>query len=104
MAVTARFIGKIVPVNWVQDAGSKRPLSFAWDSQEHRVSSVLLKWDDYGFGQSAPKRRTWWMRRHRTYYHVLTEQGRVFELYYDRASKKPQWVLVKELDTTSGEH
>ncbi|QUL99096.1 MAG: hypothetical protein IMF26_03240 [Candidatus Fermentithermobacillus carboniphilus] len=92
-----RFIGKVVPVEVSQEIGFKRPVSFTWDSQVYRVTEILLKWEDYGFGQSPPKNRHWWLRRHRTYYHVLTDSGRIFELYYDRASKKPSWVLVKEI-------
>lgn len=92
------FIGEVVPVEWVQETGFKRPTSFKWNGRVYAVTEVLLKWDDYGFGSSPPKKRTWWMRRHRTCYHVLTDSGQVFEMYWDRSSPKKVWVLVKELE------
>lgn len=91
------FIGEPISMEWVQEVGFKRPVSFTWDGKLYVVKDILMKWDDYGFGASPPKRRTWWMRRHRTYYHVLTETGQVFEIYLDRASHKSVWVLVKEV-------
>lgn len=93
----AGFIGETVRVRWTQEVGYKRPTTITRDGEDIAVQEVLMKWEDHAFGQSPPKRRSWWLRRHRTYYRVRTVDGRVFELYLDRGAQKETWVLVKEV-------
>jgi hypothetical protein len=90
------FIGETVRVSWVQEVGYKRPTTITWNGQDLAVQEIIMKWDDHGFGQSPPKKRPWYLRRHRTYYRVKTGDGRVLELYLDRGAEKETWVLVKE--------
>jgi len=72
-----------------------KPVSFIWRKTEYRVVAVRHFWHDWGFARSAPK-KDWRTRRHRTYFHVHTEEGKVFEIYLDRANRsKPTWVLHK---------
>ena len=92
------FIGETVKVDWVQEVGFKRPASIAWSGETLAVKDVLMKWEDHGFGSSPPKKRPWYLRRHRTCYRVRTTEERVFEMYLDRGAQKETWVLVKEVD------
>jgi hypothetical protein len=94
---TSGFVGETVRVSWVQEIGYKRPTAIALSGGDLAVQEVLMKWEDHGFGQSPPKKRPWYLRRHRTYYRVKTGTGRVFELYLDRGAPKETWVLVKEI-------
>lgn len=71
------------------------PVSFVWRNKDYRVLAVKRSWHDWGFARSAPK-KDWRSRRHRTYFHVQIEDGRVFELYLDRADRSnPTWILHK---------
>jgi len=76
-----------------------RPVSFRWRDAEFKVERILRSWQDWGFPTGAPRRKNWRMRRHRNGFIVLTEEGRVFELYFDRKGPEPVWVLYRELDT-----
>jgi len=91
------FIGRPVEVEWVQEAGWKRPVTFVWDGRTWRVKAVVARWDDYGFGVAAPSRKKWYQRRHRTCYEVETEEGERFHLYLDRAGGRRHWVLLGRL-------
>lgn len=93
----AGFIGETVKVDWVQEIGFKRPVTINWSGGTLTVRDVLMKWEDHGFGNSPPKKRPWYLRRHRTYYRVGTADGRAFEMYLDRGAQKETWVLVKEI-------
>jgi len=75
-----------------------RPASFVWHGETFNVAEVLATWQDWGFSGGAPRRRTWRMRRHRTYFRVRTADERVFELYLDRGAKSLQWFLHSEQD------
>jgi len=73
------------------------PVSFVWRKKEYRVTSVRQSWQDWGFARSAPK-KDWRSRRHRTYFHVQTEDGTRFEVYLDRAARSgTTWILHKIL-------
>lgn len=87
------FIGREIRVEWVQEPGWKRPVALLWDGRTLRVSTVIARWDDYGFGLAAPRRKKWYHRRHRTWYEVETEGGDRFRLYMDRGGRG-SWVLV----------
>jgi hypothetical protein len=73
------------------------PVSFTWQGIEYRIAAVKHSWHDWGFPRAAPK-KDWRSRRHRTYFHVQIEDGRLFEIYLDRAHRgKPAWILHKVL-------
>ena len=71
------------------------PVSFTWREEEYQVAKVRRTWFDYTWGPMRPGRGRWWQRRHRTYYVVETQQGRIFEFYFDRGSDR--WILSREL-------
>jgi hypothetical protein len=74
------------------------PVSFIWREQEFQVKKVLRVWQDWGFPAGSPRRKTWRLRRHRTYFQVVTEDGRAFEIYLDRKGPELEWVLYREID------
>jgi hypothetical protein len=81
------------------DGVPAKPVSFVWRKKEYRIAEVKHSWQDWGFSRAAPK-KNWRSRRHRTYFHVLDECGRLLELYLDRANpNKPTWVLHKLLSS-----
>ncbi len=69
---------------------------FDWRGKKHEVAKVSETWQDYGFAGWMKKPR-WWQRRHKNFYRIETKEGRTFEIYCDRGSKKRVWVLLKEL-------
>ncbi|MDI6823861.1 MAG: DUF6504 family protein [Bacillota bacterium] len=97
LEISMEFIGRPVAVEWVQEAGWKRPVAFTWGGRTLRVQAVVARWDDYGFGLAAPARKKWYQRRHRTCYEVETEGGERFRLYLDRAGGRRRWVLVSRI-------
>jgi len=87
------FIGEKITV--CSEGIPAKPVSFVWRKKEYRVATVRHVWQDWGFPRSAPK-KDWRTRRHRTYFHIQIEDGRVFEIYLDRANRsKPMWILHK---------
>lgn len=79
-----RFFGK--PVKVTVGGTLRQPQSFTLAQREYTVVEVLAVWADSGFGKLPLKRRRWWMRHHRTCYRVRTEEGEVYDLYYDRGT------------------
>jgi hypothetical protein len=95
--MSTKFIGEKIKVELDQD--NRTPLSFIWQGTKYSVTKIKSSWQDYGFGYSpAPKRAPWRMRHHRTYYQVVTDNNRIYEIYYDRGSKNKTWFLMQELD------
>ena len=75
-----------------------QPVSFIWRDEEFRIEEILRAWQDWGFPAGAPRRKAWNLRRHRNYFKVRTECGRVFEIYMDRKTPEFVWVLYRELE------
>jgi len=75
-----------------------KPVSFKWNDKEFRIEKVLRIWQDWGFPPGSPRRKNWRLRRHRTYFKVRTEDGRVFEIYLDRKAPEQTWVLYREIE------
>ena len=91
-----KFIGEMIDVELDED--TRIPLSFIWQGTKYTILKIKSSWQDYGFGHSpAPKRVPWRTRHHRTYYQVVIENNRTFEIYYDRGGKKRTWFLLQEL-------
>jgi hypothetical protein len=88
------FIGEVVEVE--TEGEVKRPARFTWRGREYHITRIVYSWHDYSMpsGLRHPK---WTMRRHRNYYHVQTDTGERFEMYFDRGKKRPDWVLLKHL-------
>ena len=91
------FIGKEIKVEFEQEPGRKIPKKLIWGGKSHQVKKILTLWEDHGFGQAPPRNPRWWQRHHRVYYHVEVESGEIFEIYWDRSSKKKPWVLTKQV-------
>ncbi len=95
------FIGEVIKVE--TEGEVKRPARFKWRGQEYTVTRVIYSWHDYSMPTQVRHPR-FTMRHHRNYYHVETEGGERFEIYLDRGSKRPEWVLLKELGTVPRLH
>ena len=74
-----------------------RPVSFRWNDEEFAIEQILRTWQDWGFPRGSPRRKNWRLRRHRNYFRVRTAGDRVFEIYMDRKTPEPTWVLYREL-------
>jgi len=84
-----RFIDAEVEVLFVDRPGP--PVGFRWEGKEYRIVEVLE------FRTELDFQRSWWRRRHRDWYKVRTNGGRVFELYFHRGPGRRYWVLLREL-------
>jgi hypothetical protein len=88
------------------------PDRFVWRGEVFEVAEMLYEWHDYKrrgrmarnmqpqHAAVAENRGSWGVGR--DYFRVRTAEGRVFELYYDRAPKgvderKGGWFLYREL-------
>jgi hypothetical protein len=81
-----------------RDQKTRNPISFVWKGKEYRIKEIVAFWPDYSFPKSGAKKKSWWQRRHRNYYRVLTEGDEVFEIYLDRGSKEEIWILYAKLE------
>ena len=90
------------------------PDGFIWQGTTYRIVEMLAEWHDYGrsgrsarnmipaHAATASRRGSWGVGQF--YFRVRTENGRVFDLYYDRAPKdaddrKGAWFLYREMST-----
>ena len=88
------------------------PQAFDWRGETLQVAEVLSTWFDYErrgrearnmappHAEAALRRGSWGVGRF--YFRVRTEDGRAFDLYYDRAparagDRKGHWFLYREL-------
>ena len=89
------------------------PDGFTWDGESFQVSEILSTWFDYrrrgrmaknmkpAHLREAIRRGSWGVGRF--YFRVQTTEGRVFDLYYDRAPKEAadrvgHWFLWREME------
>lgn len=87
------------------------PDGFIWRGSQYAIEELLHEWVDYGRrGRSADnmqpahaalalQKGSWGVGRY--YFRVRSHEGRIFELYYDRAPKdvdhrKGSWFLTRE--------
>lgn len=110
------FIGLQIPVEFdKKPALEKKPPApdrFIWEEETFQVESVLSEWHDFGRrgrmasnmrphnAAKALRRGSWGVGRF--YFRVLTIEGRIFDIYYDRAPKnvedrKGSWFLDREM-------
>jgi len=88
------------------------PDAFAWRGEQFEILEVLSEWHDYHRrGRMArnmssehtlvsERRGSWGVGK--DYYRVRTQDGRIFDLYFDRAPidvdrRKGNWFLFQEL-------
>ena len=111
-----RFINEDIEVKFdSQPAMEKKPGCpdrFIWRGDNFKIIRILSEWHDYERRgrmarnmrpkntRKASKRGSWGVGQ--DYYQVITGQGRIFEIYYDRApknvhSRKGGWFLYREL-------
>jgi hypothetical protein len=111
-----RFIGEPIAVQFDEEPALAKkpgcPDRFVWQGKAHTIVRTLKEWHDYGrrgrmahnmrpSHMAAARRRGSWGVGRDTY-RVRTEQGRVFDLYYDRAPKgagegRGEWFLYREM-------
>ena len=110
------FIGAEIAVSFDKEPLYKKkphcPDSFTWGGEQFRVDEKLAEWQDFSRTGNmalnmrpanmakALKRGSWGVGRY--YFRVLSEDGRIFELYYDRAPKDASdrigsWFLDREM-------
>ena len=95
------------------------PDEFIWREQRFRVIELLAEWHDYKrrgrmarnmlptHAATAERSGSWGVGQ--AYYRVRTSDGRIFEIYYDRAPKdagqrKGEWFIYRELSLASPQH
>lgn len=94
--MSSKFIGEKTTVDLNKE--THLPIAFTWRNKRYRITSIKSVWHDYGFGSlPAPKRASWRRRHHRIYYHVETEEKKIFEIYFDWGAKENIWILVQEI-------
>lgn len=91
----------------------KAPDGFRWQQEQYQARRVLSAWTDYerrgnmaknmqpAHLRLARQKGSWGVGRF--YFRLETEQGRVFDLYYDRApegaaDRAGHWYLWRELE------
>ena len=110
------FIGEPIEVIFDQLLALEKkppcPNGFVWHGQTYRIAAELEAWHDYerkgrmatnmrpAHAEAAAGRGSWGVGRF--YFRVRVADGRLFELYYDRAPKgskqrKGAWFLHSEL-------
>lgn len=84
------FIHEQIEVEFARKPGP--PAAFLWRGERQEVAEALRGWANHGFGPFRYPAR-WWQRRHRNYFRVRMQDGRLADLYLDRGSGK--WVLYR---------
>jgi hypothetical protein len=113
---SSQFIGESVDVVFDRRPPlTKKPVcpdGFLWRGREYRVIELISQWRDFdrkgrmsrnmrpNNAATARERGSWGVGRY--FFRVRMEEGRVFELYYDRAPKNASkriggWFLYREL-------
>jgi hypothetical protein len=111
-----RFIGQEIEVQFDQPPVLEKmpgaPDRFIWQDETYEICAVISEWHDYRrrgrmsrnmrpeHAAVASRRGSWGVGQ--DYYRVRTADGRIFDIYYDRAPKnvddrKGSWFLDKEL-------
>jgi hypothetical protein len=114
--IPIRFINQPVDVQFDQpqllEKTPRCPDRFEWQAEQFPIVELISEWRDYRrqgrmarnmrpeHAVKAAMRGSWGVGQF--YFRVRTQQGRIFDLYYDRAPKdvdrrKGAWFLEKEL-------
>ena len=115
-----RFIGESVEVHFNQPPALEKkpgpPDSFTWRGETFVITEIISEWHDYArhgrmarnmsaeHSQRAGQRGSWGVGQ--DYYRIQTSNGRIFDMYYDRAPKsvdrrKGEWFLDREVKSFS---
>jgi hypothetical protein len=93
---STRFMDREIEVEAAEDA-PRRPVAFKVGGRRYVVAEVLSTWEDEAPGAA----RNWRQHRHRTFCRLRTEEGDLFDLYYDwsesRRHHRDRWVLHRRL-------
>ena len=93
-----RFMEREIEVEAAEDA-PQRPVAFKMGGRRYVVADLLRTWEDEAPGGA----RQWSKRRHRTFYRLRTEEGDLFDVYFDwaeaRRRHRDRWVLHRRLST-----
>ena len=93
---SSRFMDREIEVEAAEDA-PRRPAAFKVGGQRYVVAEVLSTWEDEAPGAA----RDWRQRRDRTFYRLRTEEGDLFDIYYDWSESqrhhRDRWVLHRRL-------
>ena len=93
-----RFMEREIEVEAAEDA-PQRPVAFKIGGRRYVVADLLSTWEDEAPGGA----RQWSKRRHRTFYRLRTEEGDLFDIYFDwaeaRRRHRDRWVLHRRLST-----
>jgi hypothetical protein len=85
-----------IEVEAAEDA-PRRPVAFKVGGRRYVVSDVVSTWEDEAPGAA----RDWRQHHHRTFYRLRTEEGHLFDVYYDwsesRRRHRDRWVLHRRL-------
>ena len=90
------------------------PSSFIWHERTFRIKTCLAEWKDFSrrgrmaqnmqplHAEAASKTGSWGVGKF--FFDVLTDEDRIFRLYYDRAPQDAQrrmgqWILLAELQS-----
>ena len=111
------FIGTLIEVQFDKEPLHKKkpgsPDRFVWGGKTFNVLEKISEWNDYSREGhmahnmrpanmvKALRRGSWGVGRF--YFRLLTEDNRVFDLYYDRAPKdagdrEGSWYLYREME------
>ena len=89
-----------IEVEAAEDA-PRRPAAFKVGGRRYVVAEVLSTWDDEAPGSA----RDWRQRLHRTFYRLRTEEGELFDIYFDwsesRRRHRDRWVLHRRLSAAA---
>jgi hypothetical protein len=115
------FIGASIQVEFEKEPLHKRkphcPDRFTWKEKIVVITEKINEWYDYSRSGSmthnmrpanmakALRRGSWGVGRF--YFRVLTDQGQIYDLYYDRAPKDASdreggWYLYREMEKIEG--
>jgi hypothetical protein len=94
-----RYFAREIQVTTAE--GVKTPVAFKLEGREYKVAEVMDIWQDASYGSSETS-KTWRTRHHRSYYRVKTDNGEVYEMYFDRGTnlRHPEfrkWYLTQKL-------
>ena len=91
-----RFMDREIEVEGAEEP-PRRPAAFKVGGRRYVVADLLSTWEDEAPGGG----RHWSQRRHRTFYRLRTEEGHLFDIYFDwaeaRRRHRDRWVLHRRL-------
>lgn len=82
------FIGEDVEVELSGPEGI--PSHIIWRGKKYRILNIVATW------QRLDLQRRWWKRRHRDYFLIEVENGKMWEIYRHRGPGDRFWRLVRE--------